>query len=1072
MRVLPLALLALVLAAPSAVSAQTEPPPWQDITRQESGQEKPAATLQHFPSEAEARASRGLSPWSQSLNGLWKFQMVSKPEDRPDDFWRRGFKDGAWKTIRVPSNVEVEGHGIPIYTNIAYPWPNPRPPVIPSTYNPVSSYRRTFTVPSAWEDMEVYVTFHGVNSFFTAWVNDEQLGFNKDSRTPSTFRVTPHLRRGENVIAVEVFRWNDGSYLEDQDFWRLSGIFRDVTLWAAPPVHLRDFQVNASLDANYTDGRLEVAAWMRNTGKRSQTFNLEGTLLGADGRTVWKGNIGRGELAAGQERRVTTTQTIPAPRRWSAETPHLYTLLLTSRNDQGEVLATVPCRIGFRTVEIRNGQLLVNGQAVLFRGVNRHEWDPDLGQVMTRERMLEDIRVMKQHNINAVRTSHYPHASEWYDLCDEYGLYVIDEANIESHGMGYDEKSLAKDPRWGPAHLYRTVRMVERDKNHPSIIVWSLGNEAGMGVNFEQTYRWIKQRDPSRPVQYEQAAETPFTDIVCPMYASPEDALAYEANPAKTRPYIQCEYSHAMGNSNGDIWAYWKPIYAGARTLQGGFIWDWVDQGLRTPVPASRKIERMENPKSVRLDPIRGSFFAYGGTFGPPSVASDGNFCMNGLVDPDRKPHPGLHEVKKVYQPIQMRAVDIAQSTIELQNWNDFLAAEDWLRAEWRLVCEGRVLQSGELTGLKLPPRGRQSLRVPILGLVPELGAEYFLEVSLVTRKAQTWAPAGHEIAWEQFALPLPGRVTPVELSDLPLLTVRETPEILVIEGVSFNATVVRRTGLLSSLVSGSTELLAGPVGPHFWRAPVDNDRGNLMPEKLGLWRTAHESWRADQVQFSQPYPGVVEVKVDGTIGAAESVYSLVWHIYGSGDIRVKATFIPGRGDLPEMPRFGMQTTLARGFDRLTWLGKGPHETYWDRQDARVGLYRGRAGDQLAAYGKLQESGNKEDVRWIAVTNADGRGLLAIGEPRLSANALPYTTEDLFVATQKENAYPYQVPPRDTVTLNLDWHQRGLGGDNSWGALPHAPYRILPNRPLSYGYRLKVLAGGEDLGEVARRTIH
>ena len=478
-------------------------PEWQDETRLHEGTEPPAATMVVYSDATDARnAAPQTSPWVHSLNGDWKFHWVARPAERVADFWKRDFDDRAWKTIPVPANVEVQGYGIPIYTNIVYPWKIANPPIVPDSYNPVSSYRRTFRVPAGWEGREVFLTFHGVNSFFTAWLNGEKLGFSKDSRTPATFRLTSRLiRDGDNLLAVEVFRWNDGSYLEDQDFWRLSGIFRDVTLWSTPPVHVRDFTVNTLLDERYRDAELTIAAELHNYGAAAQRVSLDAALLDAAGQEVFRAPAGEVDVATDASSKIEFKRKIVAPAKWSAETPTLYTLILTAKAvKSGAILEVIPWRVGFRSVEIKQGQLLVNGMPTLFRGVNRHEADPDLGQVMTRARMIEDIRLMKQNNINSVRTCHYPNVIEWYALCDEYGLYVVDEANIESHGMGYGEKTLARVPSWGPAHLDRTVRMFERDKNHACIVVWSLGNEAGFGDNFRTTARWLKEHDRTRPV--------------------------------------------------------------------------------------------------------------------------------------------------------------------------------------------------------------------------------------------------------------------------------------------------------------------------------------------------------------------------------------------------------------------------------------------------------------------------------------------------------------------------------------------------------------------------------------------
>lgn len=1063
---------AFSLVCISSLFAAGPVPEWENPALLHEGTEPPAATAAVFDDPGQALAlDRTRSPFFKSLNGAWKFHWVPKPAERPLDFWQTGFDDSAWKTIPVPANVEIEGYGIPIYTNIPYPWKAANPPFIPHDNNPVSSYRRTFTVPSAWDGRETYLTFDGVNSFFHVWVNGKKLGFHKDSRTPATFRLTPHLKPGDNLLAVEVYRWNDGSYLEDQDFWRLSGIFREVYLWSAPKTRIRDFQIRTALDADYRDAELSIETIIANSGSSAQAVTVDAVLIDGKKNPIDTIQLGKATVAPGEEKKLSATQTVSNPLKWSAEIPNLYTLLIIAKDSAGRTLQCVPWRVGFRSSEIKNGHLLVNGMPVLIRGVNRHETDPKLGQVVTRERMIQDIRLMKQNNINAVRTCHYPNVPEWYDLCDEYGLYLVDEANIESHGMGYGEKSLAKDPAWQAAHLARTIRMVERDKNHASVIIWSLGNEGGMGVNFEVTYKWVKQRDPSRPVQYEQAARSPFTDIVCPMYDSPNKASAYASKP-QTRPYILCEYAHAMGNSTGDMQAYWNPIYAGARHLQGGFIWDWVDQGIETPVPASRGIVQIDNPKSLPLDPDLGSFFAYGGTFGPPGTPSDGDFCANGLVAADRTPHPGLAEVKKVYQPVRMRSAAPASGSIELTNWNDFRSPDEWLAGGWRVVAEGKVLQSGSLSAadLAIAPRAAKTVKIPLDPSHAAPGVESFVEVSLRLKSATPWAEAGHEIAWEQFALP----VTPVSKSSAqaehPALKLQQDERRIVVSGTGFSAGFDAASGLLVSLEQGDSELLESPLRLDFWRAPTDNDRGSKMPGKLAVWRKAHESWSARSVIVDQPSPGRVIVTAKGEITATGSPCELTWTVLGGGEIIVSASFKPGSQKLPELPRFGMQATLRPGYDRLVWHGKGPQETYSDRQDARVGIYHSTVRDQFTPYVMPQETGNHVALRWIALLNQEGDGLLAIGDPLLSANALHHTTDDLYCASQKQNYYPYQLPERETITLNLDLRQRGLGGDDSWGALPHAAFRIQP-QPMQYRYYLKLVRKSDDLASTARAVM-
>jgi beta-galactosidase len=801
--------------------------------------------------------------------------------------------------------------------------------------------------------------------------------------------------------------------------------------------------------------------------------------------------------------------------------------------------------------------------------------------------MIEDIRLMKQNNLNAVRTCHYPNTPEWYALCDEYGLYLIDEANIESHAqMGETyagrQTALADQPEWREAHLDRVRRMYERDKNHASVIGWSLGNESAHGEAFIAAYRWLKQRDP-RPVQYEADNSGEYTDVICPMYPTPASVLHYSDLP-RSKPLIMCEYAHAMGNSNGDMQAYWRPIYAGAPYLQGGFIWDWVDQGLRAPVPASRKVEHVDNPKTLPLDPALGTYFAYGGSFGAPGrFPHDGNFCANGLINADRVPHPGLAEVKKIYQPLQMRQSDQSGSgapplsengktplplsppipaptvaavtaaapaiaapataaaaptaaapafTIAITNWADFRDPADWLNAAWRLTADGREIRRGQLGdagALSIPPRATRCVAIPgVLDLDPEPGVEYFLDVIFTLRADTPWATAGHEVAWEQFKLPLAApRVSPSvsplaasssapsaapsvisqaskpasaapapapalnETAPALALALNETPTRITITGKTaaghpFTAAFDRATGHLVSLQTGATELLAAPLAPHYWRAPVDNDRGNNMTDPgkpvpgrtsargPGAWRTAADSWKLAALETQTTPDGSVTLTATGRLESVNRTQTLAWTVRPDGDIlvRLKLYGDPDHRGAAELPRFGMQTTLRPGFDRLAWLGKGPHETYWDRQDARVGLYTSKVRDQFFPYIKPQETGNHESVRWLALTDAQGRGLLAAavaGKNLLSANALHHTTDDLYFPTHKEGQYyPYQLPQRDTVTLNLDLHQRGLGGDDSWRALPHDPYRL--NRwALEYTYRLRPLAGGEDIPKIARQ---
>jgi len=1020
----------LVLLA-AVVSAQAEVNDWENPQITAVGTEPPHATMMIYPDAASAAAGdRTKSPYWLSLHGAWKFHWVARPADRPLDFYKPDFDDSPWRTIPVPSNIEVQGYGVPIYVNIQYPWGKPNPPNIPHDNNPVGSYRRHFTVPPQWAGREVYLHFDGVNSFFYLWINGQKVGLSKDSRTPAEFNITRYLKPGENLLAAEVYRWNDGSYLEDQDFWRLSGIFRDVYLWSTAPLHIRDFEVLADLDDQYRDGQLKIAAQVRNSGGKEAAISVEAVLLDESGEPAVKIPSGFAKVPASGETAVKFQCPVKNPQKWSAEHPHLYKLLLTLKGPQGDVLEVIPCNVGFRKVEIKDGLLLLSGQRILIKGVNRHEFDPDTGQYLTAESMIRDIRLMKQHNVNAVRTCHYPNAPAWYDLCDRYGIYLVDEANIESHGMGYGAESLAKKPAWLAAHLDRTRRMVERDKNHPAVIIWSLGNEAGDGPNFEATYAWIKKRDATRPVQYEQAGTRAHTDIVCPMYAPPQNMAGYAAKP-QTRPYIQCEYAHAMGNSTGNFSEYWDLFYSKPQ-LQGAFIWDWVDQGLR---------------KAIRpVEAAKGTFWAYGGDYGPPGTPSDDNFCCNGLVSPDRRPHPGINQVKKSYQYIWCKPVALEKGEIQVTNWYDFTVISDIAAGHWRLRADDQVIQEGPLPDLDLKPHESRTIKVPLKPFTPEPGAEYWLDIVFRLKKDAPWASAGHEVAWEQFKVAQSLAQPAVKFAGLPPLKLARSDTAATVTGKNFTVGIDTAQGLITSLKYKDTELIHQPLRPHFWRAPTDNDRGNGMPNRCGIWRNAHRNWQVQGVKVDQVGPQHVRCAVRAALPDVDAQYELTYDILGDGRIGVDAKFTPGQKKLPELPRFGMQMALPPGFETLTWYGRGPYETYCDRSDAWINVFSGKVAEQFFAdYTEPGESGNKVDVRWVALTNQDGVGLLAAGLPLLSINALHYATADL-----EGPKHPYEIPYRDFVTLNLDLVQMGVGGDNSWGATPHEQYRLMPK---PYGYR-------------------
>ena len=1043
-----------------------------------------ATTMLYSDVRAALRADQSGSPYYRSLNGPWQFHWVPKPAARPVDFYKTDYDAKKWATIPVPSNWQAHDYDVPIYLNIPYPFSqaNPpgtapaqegkvrmleelkvaNPPHIPHDNNPVGSYRRTFTIPADWNNSRIVLHFAGVESAFYVWVNGKKVGYSEDSRTPAEFDITEFVKPGENLLAVEVYRWCDGSYLEDQDFWRLSGIYRDVYLLAEPNVHVRDFWAKTDLDDQYRDATLSLSLQLVNRSQKPSMANVEVSLFDETFQTkpgdaskvvtrvgvrpVFEPWTKQVDLKPGGEVLVNFQQQLANPKKWSAETPNLYAMVIVVKDAEGNVIETIPSRVGFRKVKVVDGLLLVNGKPVKFKGINRHEHDPVTAHTLSTASMIRDIRMMKQSNINAVRTSHYPNDPRWYDLCDRFGLYVIDEANIESHGMGYGPESLAKNPDWLDAHMARTKAMVERDKNHPSVVIWSLGNEAGNGPNFTATYEWTKQRDPSRPVQYERAELESNTDIVCPMYPPPAKLSEYAVK-HQTRPMILCEYAHAMGNSVGDLWSYWRPIYKHPQ-LQGAFIWDWVDQSFRAPVTRDKMIATtIKDPKEIRPD-LKGYFWAYGGDYGPPDTPSDANFCCNGLVASDRTPHPSLYQVKKVYQSIQIEPVDLAAGKVQVANLYDFISTA-FVKGEWELMAGEKRLDGGPLDVPVIAPGEKAVVTAPMKSIQPTPGVEYWLNLRFRLAEDAPWAAKGHVVAQEQFKLPVDKRVAPTALADLPPVEAVESDQAITLSGKDFRTALDKKKGTITSLKYGDAELVSQGPRPDFWRVPTDNDRGNQMPTRCGVWRNAGKNWRIDKVTMRRLAPGAVRVDVDGTLPDVEAKYSVAYTVLGTGDVVLDVRYQAGEKKLPELPRFGMQMLMPGGFETMTWYGRGPSETQWDRKDGcPVGLYSGTVQEQFVDYSRPQENGNKTDVRWVSLTNDKGVGLLAVGMPLLNAKASHYATEEM-----EGKRHAYEIPWRETVTLNLDLQQMGVGGDTSWGELTHPEFML---KDKSYAYRFRL----------------
>ncbi len=1032
---------------------EQEPRDWENPAVFSKNRELPHATMLSYPDEESAlKGEDNNSPRYMSLDGKWKFNWVKTPGERPYWFFKDNFDTRDWDEINVPSNWELEGYGIPFYVNTGYGF-EINPPYIDHEWNPVGSYKRSFTLPDEWKGMDIFLHFGAVSSAFYVWVNEELVGYSQGSKTPAEFRITDFVKKGKNTIAVEVYRWCDGSYIEDQDFWRLSGIQRSVFLHARPTARISDYFIRAGLDESYENGIMDLDVELSCDDAEAETiYTLEYKLLREDRLLASE----QKELSCkGGPEVLNFKAMIEDVDQWSAENPHLCRLLITLRDERGGILESISSAVGFRTVEIKDSNLYVNGKYVYLKGVNLHEHHDEKGHVTDVETMLQDIFMMKSHNINAVRTSHYPQPELWYELCDKYGLYVIDEANIESHGIGYNKDvTLAHKPEWEAAHLDRAVRMVERDKNHPSIIIWSMGNEAGDGQNFVKMYKWIKERDKTRPVQYERAEKmtnTPehHTDIWCPMYAGIGYLEDYATDSRSYRPLIMCEYAHAMGNSVGNLQDYWDVIEK-YPLLQGGFIWDWVDQGL------------------VKKNDEGEEYWAYGGDFGPAGVPSDGNFCINGLVWPDRTAHPALQEVKKVYQYVDFEFLDAEQGVIKVHNKYNFTGFDNFL-LRWSLVSDGKEIMSGELDNIRLLPGVKGLVNIPYKWEDIASDSEIFLNLALEGKEEWTILHEGHIYANEQLL---------VSEADKAYTAPRDEGEVslddhgdrFVISGRDFSFDIDKSYGSIISMKTGNKELVKEGLMPDFWRPMTDNDYGNGLNKRAAVWKNAGKNVRVNSFGSEKLDDGSVLLTVVMDIldesGSELAEQTIIYRIFGSGDMLVDVDFRKSSKDLPELPRVGMQMQIGAEFDKLEWYGRGPHHNYADRKtSAFVGIYSARVADQYVPYIRPQENGYKTDTRWFKLTDDQGNGLMVRGSPHICFAALHNLHSDFAspgnLAVNRPdagevNTHTDDIKARDLVAVNIDYGQMGVGGDDSWGARTHPQYSLLDDQ-YSYSFWIKLL---------------
>ena len=1024
-----------------SAEAQKDKPWWLDPEVNEVNTMAPRAAFFAYETENLAKADqKARSERYLSLEGKWKFNFSKDHDKAPRDFYSLKYDDSQWTDFPVPGILELNGYGDAIYSNNGYPWRTqfrPEPPFVEERNNYTGSYRKMVTVPADWKGERIYLHVGSATSNLMVWVNGKFVGYSEDSKVSAEFDLTKYLTPGkENLIAMQVMRWCDGSYLEDQDFWRFTGIAREVYLYARPQAHIADLFITPDLVNNYQDGTLEVK--LNAVGAKGETvmFSLkdkEGKEVAAQTAKVG----GNGE--------VKVNFNVKNPLKWTAETPNLYTLY-TTLMDGKQVAEVVPQRVGFRKVEIKNAQVLVNGQPVLFKGANRHELDPVTGYVVSMDRMLEDIRVMKELNINAVRTCHYPNDPRWYELCDIYGIYMVAEANIESHGMGYGDKTLAKEPTYEKAHLERNESNIKIYKNHPSIIFWSVGNEAGYGPNFEKAYDLVKAYDPSRPCQYEQAGQNGKTDIFCPMYYD-YGGCEWYAKGDNPRPLIQCEYAHAMGNSMGGFKEYWDMVRKYPK-YQGGFIWDFVDQGLRVKNKQGKTI------------------YAYGGDFGRYPT-SDHNFNCNGIINPDRKPNPHANEVRYYYQNIWATAKDLKAGEVEVYNENFFKSLDD-VELQWTLESEGKVLANGR-SALDIPAQQKRVVKLDGYSLPADVKGEVVLNLDFVLKKAEPMLDAGYAVAREQFVVnpytfPTMESVLAVTSGKYDTRKVEKEEKVAWVTLSAGNTSVTFNhwNGWIDYLdVDGKPMLEEGyAITPDFWRAPTDNDYGAGTQRKLHAWKNPEMKMKSFKVVENE---GKAEkgVEVVYDMPSVEATLTMTYTLTPAGELVVNEAMTVNKDakHKPELMRYGMQLVMPKAYNMLTYYGKGPGENYIDRNNGdRLGVYDAKVADQYWGYVRPQESGSKTEVRYRQVKDENGKGLEFYSFAPMECSTLNYLASDLDDGWDKNahQSHSGDLTPRDFSVVKLAARQRGLACVNSWGAIPLEQYRM-PYQDYSFTYVIRPL---------------
>ena len=1014
--------------------------PWLDETIVEQNRLPMRSDYIVYADKEEATQSDWRkSSFYQSLNGSWKFKWVEAPADLPANFEAADYDDSQWPTFQVPGNWEMNGYGFRMYTTSGFEFRylldggRANPPIVPMHFNPTAVYRREVVIDDNWDGKHVILHIGAAKSNLSVWVNGRYVGYGEDSKLPSEFDVTSFLKKGKNSIVLKIMRWGVANYLEDQDMWRLSGITRDCYLIARHPQYIYDVDISPLLDNTFSKGALHTTLSLNKSAETQLTAEIE---LKRGGETIQRDRVSfKGEQS------VKSVIQVESPALWSAETPHLYEVITTLKNEKGDTLEIIPQRIGFRKIEIKAGQFLVNGQPILIKGVNRHETDPLTGHVISKQAMLKDVQLMKQFNINSVRTSHYPNSEYWLELCDEYGLYVIDEANIESHGMGYDlSYTMANRPTWEESHVSRVMRLIERDKNHASVVIWSMGNEAGNGYNFYRSYVKMKERDTTRPVQYERAVnnygELRFdwnTDLNVPMYASPDAMKSYaKRNPTPEKPFIQCEYAHAMGNSLGSFKDYWDIIRDNKGVFQGGYIWDFVDQCF---------IEINEKGDTV---------YTYGGDYEPKEAITGWNYASKGIFYANRTPYPHAWEMKKVYQDVHTTL--IGNDTLAIYNEKFFTDLSN-ISMEWVIILDGKEVQNGTVDHISVGPQ--ETVRVPIQ-YKPMAAGEAFLNVTYKLKEAEPLLAAGHIIATEQ--LSLGGSYTPFTTLDrqAEIATFQDDLGIHV-KSKALDIVFDKQTGWLTKYVYKGTSFADEnyALKANFWRAPNDNDFGAKTPEKLKAWKEVTNQTILKNIRY-EVINNLAYVTAAYELPQVYATLEMKYIINSQGEISITQMLkASAEQKVDVLPRFGMQLILPGGFEQVEYYGRGPHENYSDRNfGSPVGLYRQTVDDQYFPYVMPNETGNKTDVRWWKLMNKKGKGLLVTSDTLLSMSALHYFDSDLDDGSKRAQRHAADLVRREQTQLNIDLKQMGVGGVNSWGAWPLKDY-LLPYEDYSFSFVIR-----------------